>query len=64
MRQLRYDQLAEIRRNWLRWQQSVPPCEVSLVDIYNPCLPEPGEDGRLLCLTCGLRQRLALEAAR
>jgi hypothetical protein len=64
VRTLRYDQLAEIRRNWLRWLQGVPPCEISPVDIYNPCLPEPDEDGRLQCLTCGLQQRLALEGAR
>jgi hypothetical protein len=64
MRQLRYDQLAEIRRVLQRWHQTIPPCEISLVHPYNPCLPEPDEDGRLLCLTCGLRQRLALEAAK
>jgi hypothetical protein len=64
MRQLRYDQLQEIRRLFWQWRQFVPPCEISHVHPYNPCLPEPDEEGRLLCLTCGLRQRLALEAAK
>lgn len=64
MRQLRYDQMQEIRRLFWLWRQFVPPCEISLIDAYNPCLPEPDEDGRLQCLTCGAHQRLALEAAR
>jgi hypothetical protein len=60
---LRPDQLDEIRRNFRRWLGTVAPCEISHVDVFNPCLPEEFE-GRLLCVTCGLRQRLALEAAK
>jgi hypothetical protein len=58
------EQLERVRRVARRWEQFVAPCEISYADVYNPCLPEdvPGEPGRLRCVTCGLRQRLALEA--
>jgi hypothetical protein len=55
--------MERFRRNYRRWLGTVAPCEISHVDAYNPCLPEEFE-GRLLCVTCGLRQRLELEAAR
>lgn len=62
MRQLRHDQLQEIRRLFRQWQQFPAPCGISFADPYNPCLPELDDDGRLVCLTCWSRQRLALEA--
>lgn len=59
------EQPPEIREMILRWYRqwhgTVPPCGISHVDIYNPCLPEE-ENGRLRCLTCGLRQRLELKS--
>lgn len=66
MRQPRYDQLARIRQMFWQWRQFVPPCGISLIDIYNPCQPEddPDNPGRLWCVLCGARQRLALEAAK
>ena len=63
---MRPDQVARVRQLFWEWRQNPPPCGISVVDVYNPCLPEdvPGEPGKLWCLTCGMRQRLALEAAR
>lgn len=56
------EQAEHVRRVLRRWQETVAPCGISHVDIYNPCLPE--EDGvRLLCITCWRHQQLALEAA-
>lgn len=63
MRTLRPDQMERIRRDYRRWRGTVTPCGISHVEIYNPCLPEEFEQ-RLECLTCGLRQRLELEAAK
>lgn len=59
------EQMEHIRCVFRQWGQFVAPCGISYIDVYNPCLPEdvPGEPGRLWCVTCGLRQRLALEAA-
>lgn len=55
-------QLEQVRRNYWQWRSSVvPPCGISHSDVYNPCQPERDERG-LRCATCGLRQRLALEA--
>jgi hypothetical protein len=59
------EQMEEVRRAYRRWLQFTAPCGISHIDAYNPCLPAavPGEPGKLWCLTCGFRQRLALEAA-
>jgi hypothetical protein len=43
---------------WIRWSGHCPPCGISYADIYNPCLPEYDEHGKLFCCTCGLRQKL------
>lgn len=59
---MRPDQLEEVRRLFWQWRQFVAPCQISHVDVYNPCLPNRDDRG-LWCVTCGLRQRLALEAA-
>lgn len=59
---MRPDQMERVRRLLRQWEGTVTPCGVSHADVYNPCLPEEFE-GRLMCVTCGLRQRLALEAA-
>lgn len=66
MRTLRFDQLQRIRQMFWLWRQAVAPCGISFADVYNPCLPEdvPEEPGKLWCVTCGLRQRLELEAAK
>jgi len=44
-----------------QWRQFPAPCGIDHDHPYNPCMPEE-YDRRLLCLTCGFRQRLALEA--
>lgn len=55
-------QTERIRQAWARWRGALAPCGIPHEHPFNPCLP--GEfDGRLTCLTCGLRQRLELEAA-
>jgi hypothetical protein len=56
------EQLERARRLFRQWHGTVTPCGISHADVYNPCLPEEF-DGRLVCVTCGLRQRLALGAA-
>jgi hypothetical protein len=53
------EQLARSRRIYWQWWGTVTPCGISHVEIYNPCLPEE-IDGKLTCLTCGLKQRLEL----
>ena len=58
---MRPDQLAEIHRVFWQWRQFPAPCGIDHDHPYNPCMPEE-YDRRLLCLTCGFRQRLALEA--
>lgn len=52
----------EARRVMRQWEGGEPPCGIPHTDIYNPCLPERDWRG-LCCVTCGLRQRLALTAA-
>lgn len=51
----------ELRDRIRQWQGTPAPCGISYADIYSPCLPERDQRG-LWCATCGLRQRLALEA--
>lgn len=63
MRSLQLDQVERLWRNYRRWLGTVAPCGISQVEIFNPCLPQEFE-GRLLCVTCGLWQRLELEAAK
>jgi len=56
-------QLERIRRHSRQWEGTPAPCGIPYTDPYSPCLPEevPPEDGRgLWCVTCGLRQRLAI----
>lgn len=55
------EQMAISRRLFRQWYQFVAPCGISYADIFNPCQPEEDDRG-LWCVTCGLRQRLALEA--
>jgi hypothetical protein len=56
-------QLTQIRLHYRRWGTTIPPCGISHVDMYNPCLPEDTEkNGRLRCITCGMRQRLEIES--
>lgn len=55
-------QLEQARTVFRQWRGSLPPCGISDVDIYNPCLPERFE-GWLECVNCGLRQRPELEAS-
>ena len=55
-----FAQMGRVRRGSRPWLSTVPPCGISHVEIFNPCLPEDVGDGPLLCLTCGLRQRLEL----
>jgi hypothetical protein len=57
-----FEQRERIRRAYARWRETTAPCGIPHEHPYNPCLPEEAE-GRLECLTCGLRQRLELEAA-
>lgn len=57
------EQFERAVRTYWRWHGTVAPCGISHADPYNPCLPEEDEGRPLLCLTCGLRQRLALEAS-
>jgi hypothetical protein len=57
------EQFARAVRLYWQWRGTVAPCGISHADAYNPCLPEEDERG-LWCVTCGLRQRLALEAGR
>jgi hypothetical protein len=60
---LTWAQLQEAREKYRRWLGTVAPCGISHVDIYNPCLAEDVDhDGRLMCVNCGLRQRLELTA--
>lgn len=56
------EQLERARQTLRRWLGTAAPCGISHEHPYNPCLPEEF-DGRLACLTCGLRQRLELEVA-
>jgi hypothetical protein len=57
---LRYCDLQRVRDAWRNWTATPAPCGISYADPYNPCLPE--DDDGLICLTCGLRQRLAITA--
>lgn len=54
-------QMDAARHRIRQWESTVPPCGISTADICNPCLPERDERG-LWCATCGLRQRLEIEA--
>jgi hypothetical protein len=55
--------LARIRLHYRRWRTTLPPCGISDLDVFNPCLPEDWEgNGKLRCVTCGLRQRLELQS--
>lgn len=60
MRTLPWYIVQQVRADFTRWNGSPAPCEIPYADPYQPCLPENDEDGRLTCLTCGLRQRLAI----
>lgn len=57
------EQQARAHRLYGRWLGTVPPCGISHIDIYNPCLPEEDQHG-LWCATCGLRQRLEITPPR
>lgn len=52
-------QMEAARHRIRQWESTVPPCGISVADIYCPCLPERDERG-LWCATCGLRQRLEI----
>ena len=56
LERLRYERARILYR---KWTSTLAPCHISHADIYNPCLPEE-IDGKLTCVTCGLRQVLEL----
>lgn len=60
VRKLTGTELARIRRTARKWEGTLPPCRISRGDIFCPCLPEEF-DGRLECVTCGLKQVLEIE---
>ncbi len=57
------EQVARIEMRYRRWHGTLPPCGISHLHPYNPCLAEDWDgDGKLRCLTCGLKQRLELQS--
>ena len=56
------EQITRILAMKREWESGPPPCGISHVDIYNPCLPERDERGWLFCCTCGMSRRPAITA--
>lgn len=54
-------EMDRIREDFFRWRTTPAPCGISHVHPYNPCLAER-EDGWLMCINCGLRQRFEITA--
>jgi hypothetical protein len=58
------EQVEKIYQTYRRWLTTLPPCGIEHFHPYNPCLAEDWEgDGKLRCLTCGLRQVLEVESS-
>ena len=55
------EQIAAAERGYRRWHGTLPPCGISHLHPCNPCLAEDW-DGKLRCLTCGMKQVLEIQS--